>query len=196
MRRAATVLCLSVVFISAALHCAFAQTKEDVDRINKWFEQNKPKEWNPKIGEIQKPGEIQQPKGIQAIKVEDAQCARRFTVGADVLFAFDKWTLTPDATETLTALGPLLQKEGRHPARIEGHTDAIGSDEYNQRLSTQRARTVQEWLVAHTYLPSSTAIQGYGKKRPVAPNTHPDGSDDPAGRQKNRRVEVVIDTCH
>ena len=195
MRRAVTVLCLGAVLISAVLRLASAQTQEDVDRINKWFERNKPKEWNPKVGEIQKPGEIQLPKGIQAIKVEDAKCARRFTVGADVLFAFDKSMLTPDATETLSALGPLLQKEGRHPARIEGHTDAIGSDEYNQRLSTQRARTVQEWLVAHTYLPASTAIQGYGKKRPVAPNTHPDGSDDPEGRQKNRRVEVVVNTC-
>jgi len=195
MQRAVMVLCLGAAFISAAFCLVSAQTQEDVDRINKWFEQNKPKEWNPKIGEIQKPGEIQQPKGIQAIKVEGATCERRFTVGADVLFAFDKWTLTPDAAETLVALGPILQKEGRHPARIEGHTDAIGSDEYNQRLSAQRARAVQEWLVAHTYLPASTAMQGYGKKRPVAPNTNADGSDNPAGRQKNRRVEVVLDTC-
>jgi outer membrane protein OmpA-like peptidoglycan-associated protein len=195
MQRAVIVLCLGAAFISAAFWFVSAQTQEDVDRINKWFEQNKPKEWNPKIGEIQKPGEIQQPKGIQAIKVEGATCERRFTVGADVLFAFDKWTLTPDAEETLVALGPILQKEGRHPARIEGHTDAIGSDEYNQRLSAQRAHAVQEWLVAHMYLPASTAIQGYGKKRPVAPNTNADGSDNPAGRQKNRRVEVVLDTC-
>jgi outer membrane protein OmpA-like peptidoglycan-associated protein len=189
MRRAVTVLCLGAIFLSAAFRFASAQTQEDVDRINKWFEQHKPKAWTPKIGEIQ------QPKGLQAITVEDATCERRFTVGADVLFAFDQWTLTPDAEETLGALGPILQKEGRHPARIEGHTDAIGSDEYNQRLSAQRARAVQAWLVAHTYLPASTAIQGYGKKRPVAPNTNPDGADNPEGRQKNRRVEVVIATC-
>ena len=189
MRRAVTVLCLGAIFLSAAFRFASAQTQEDVERINKWFEQHKPKAWTPKIGEIQ------QPKGLQAITVEDATCVRRFTVSADVLFAFDKWTLTPDAEETLGALGPILQKEGRHPARIEGHTDAIGSDEYNQRLSAQRAHAVQEWLVAHTYLPASTAIQGYGKKRPVAPNTNSDSSDNPAGRQKNRRVEVVIDTC-
>src|SRR5712692_8325898 len=105
MQRAVKVLCLGAVFISAAFCFTSAQTQEDVDRINKWFEQHKPKEWTPKIGEIQ------QPKGIQAITVEDAKCARRFTVGADVLFAFDKWTLTPDAAETLGALGPILQKE-------------------------------------------------------------------------------------
>ena len=78
MQRAVTVLCLGVVCISAAFCFTFAQTQEDVDRINKWFEQHKPKEWTPKIGEIQKPGEIQQPKGLQVIKVEDAKCERRF----------------------------------------------------------------------------------------------------------------------
>jgi OOP family OmpA-OmpF porin len=55
---------------------------------------------------------------------------RRFVVGADALFEFDKVTLTPDAEETLKALVPLLAKAGAHPARIEGHTDAKGADDY------------------------------------------------------------------
>jgi outer membrane protein OmpA-like peptidoglycan-associated protein len=62
-------------------------------------------------------------------------------------------------------------------------------------LSEQRAATVRDWLAAHGYVPASTPIKGYGKADPVAPNTKPDGSDDPQGRQKNRRVEVVIQTC-
>jgi OmpA-OmpF porin, OOP family len=95
----------------------------------------------------------------------------------------------------LNALVPLLAKAGKHPATLEGHTDAKGTDAYNQTLSEKRAQTVKDWLVAHGALPATTPIQGWGKRKPIAPNTKPDGSDDPAGRQKNRRVEVVVDTC-
>jgi outer membrane protein OmpA-like peptidoglycan-associated protein len=163
----------------------------------------KPKDKWQTPGELQKPrdtwqqpGEIQVPKGIQAIRTEEAKCTKRFLVGADALFEFDKATLTPDAEETLTALVPLLVKAGiHHPATIEGHTDGKGSDAYNQILSVKRARTVKEWLVARGVVAATTPIQGWGKQRPVAPNAKPDGSDDPAGRQKNRRVEVVLDLC-
>ena len=146
-------------------------------------------------GTWQTPGEIQVPKGIQAIQTEDAKCTRRFVVGADALFEFDKATLTPDAEETLAALVPLLAKAGKHPASIEGHTDAKGADDYNQALSEKRARTVKDWLVAKGAVVSSTPTQGWGERKPVAPNTKPDGSDDPQGRQKNRRVEVILDLC-
>lgn len=162
----------------------------------------KPKDKWQTPGEIQKPrdtwqppGEIQVPKGIQAIRTEEAKCTKRFLVGADALFEFDKATLTSDAEVTLTALLPLLAKAGKHPAAIEGHTDAKGTDAYNQTLSEKRARTVKDWLVARGAVAGTTPIQGWGKRRPVASNTKPDGSDDPAGRQKNRRVEVVLDLC-
>ena len=153
-------------------------------------------------GEIQQPkgtwqqsGEIQVPKGIQAIRTEDAKCTRRFVVGADALFEFDKATLTPDAEETLKALVPLLAKAGKHPASIEGHTDAKGADDYNQTLSEKRARTVKDWLAAKGAVAASTPIQGWGERKPVAPNAKPDGSDEPQGRQQNRRVEVILDLC-
>lgn len=160
-------------------------------------------------GEIQKPGEIQQPKGnwqqpselqqprgIEAIKVQKSQCEERYSVGADVLFEFNKYNLSKIAEETLTALGPMLQKAGSHPIVVEGHTDGIGSDSYNQRLSERRAKSVKTWLVSHQFVPTSTTIKGYGKKKPIAPNKNSDGTDNPEGRQKNRRVEIVIDICH
>ena len=62
-------------------------------------------------------------------------------------------------------------------------------------LSEKRAITVRGWLVNHGYVPEGTPIEGLGQRNPVAPNTRPDGSDDPEGRQKNRRIEIVIDTC-
>jgi photosystem I P700 chlorophyll a apoprotein A2 len=89
----------------------------------------------------------------------------------------------------------MVKQEGAHPVSVEGHTDAIGTADYNQRFSLDRARAVKEWLVSHRFAPESTAIRGYGKDRPVAPNARPDGSDDPDGRRQNRRVDVVVDTC-
>jgi len=154
-----------------------------------------PGEIQKPTGPWQKPGEIQVPKGIQAIRSQDETCSKRFLVGADALFEFDKAALTPDAEETLKALTPLLAKAGAHPAKVEGHTDAKGTDAYNQPLSERRAQAVKEWLVGHGALPAATPALGWGKRRPVAPNAKPDGSDDPLGRQKNRRVEVVLDLC-
>lgn len=154
-----------------------------------------PKEIQQPRGSWQQPGEIQTPKGIQAIRAEDERCAKRFLVGSDALFAFDQATLSPDAEVTLEALVPLLAKAGKHPAVVEGHTDAKGADAYNQTLSERRAESVKDWLVKRGALPAATTVQGWGERRPVAPNAKPDGSDDPAGRQKNRRVAVVLDTC-
>lgn len=148
-----------------------------------------------KPGAIQKPGNIQVPKGIQAIKQSSAGCQHKLTVSSDTLFDFDKSALTTDAEVTLKALDSLLQKEGNHPIRVEGHTDAIGSIEYNLALSQRRAQAVKDWLLAHNLAVSSTPIVGRGKSEPVAPNTKSDGTDNPEGRQKNRRVEIIIDTC-
>jgi outer membrane protein OmpA-like peptidoglycan-associated protein len=146
-------------------------------------------------GPIQTAGAIQVPRGIQAISTHKAACNESLIVGADALFAFDKATLSPDAAKTLDALVPLIRKAGKHPMTIDGYTDAIGSDPYNLTLSEARARTVRDWLAQRGDIPASTPIHGFGKASPVAPNANPDGSDNPKGRQRNRRVAVVIDTC-
>jgi outer membrane protein OmpA-like peptidoglycan-associated protein len=155
----------------------------------------KPGEIQQPKGTWQTPGDIQVPKGIQAIHAEQSACEQRLTTVADALFAFNRSTLSADAEQTLSVLGPQIAAAGKHPITIEGHTDAIGSDASNQTLSEARARAVRDWLAAHGFVPASTPIKGYGKKHPVAPNAKPDGSDDPVGRQKNRRVEVLIKTC-
>ena len=184
---------------TALLALATAAASQEIQKPKDTWQQ--PKELQKPRDTWQQPGEIQVPKGIQAIRTEDERCTKRFLVGSDALFEFDQATLTPDAEETLGALVPLLAeaaKGGKHPASpaiIEGHTDAKGSDDYNQTLSEKRARTVKDWLVAKGALPATTATQGWGEGKPVAPNAKPDGSDDPAGRQKNRRVVVVLDLC-
>lgn len=204
--RARRVVAIAAGILACAAAAATAQTDEQLERI---------RNWNPKVGEIQKPGEIQVPKGtiqtpgeiqkpgeiqvprgIQAVRVvESERCERRLSVGADALFAFDQWTLGPDAEETLVVLLPELEKAGKHPVSIEGHTDAKGTDAYNDALSEKRAKAVKQWLVSRNAVPENARIVAYGEKKPIAPNVKPDGSDDPEGRQKNRRVEVVVDTC-
>jgi outer membrane protein OmpA-like peptidoglycan-associated protein len=155
-----------------------------------------PGEIRQPTGRWQVPGEIQVPKGIQAVKaITVSRCERRLSVVADALFDFDKSNLRPDAEETLLAAAPEIKKLGGRPSRIEGHTDSKGGDAYNMRLSEARATTVRDWMAGRTLIPSATPIKGYGKTRPVAPNSTAGGKDDPAGRQKNRRVEVVFDTC-
>ena len=180
-------LCLAIVVVSTQ---ALAQGE-----IQKPGPIQKPGEFQVPKGNWQTPGDIQVPRGIQAIKAESEQCRRRLSVVADALFEFNQATLTPRAEETLGALPAMLAEAGRPPSAIEGHTDSIGNAEYNQTLSEKRADAVKTWLVARKAVPAATPIKGYGKNRPVAPNTKPDGSDDPEGRQKNRRVEILIDTC-
>jgi outer membrane protein OmpA-like peptidoglycan-associated protein len=161
-----------------------------------------------KAGEIQKPGEMQQPKGvwikpgeiqvprgIEAVKAVATGCENRLSVLADALFDFDKHNLRPDAEATLEAALPEIAKAAGKPARVEGHTDGKGSDAYNMKLSEARGRTVRDWLGIHGAIPPSTPIRAFGKRVPIAPNTTADGRDDPEGRQKNRRVEIVFETC-
>ena len=123
-----------------------------------------PGEIHAPTGPWQKPGEIQVPKGIQALRSIDTACERRVSVVADALFDFDKSDLRPDAVETLAALGPEIAKAGRHPVVVEGHTDGIGTDAYNFRLSEQRARSVRDWLVRQGWFPAIRRSRGMARR--------------------------------
>ena len=109
---------------------------------------------------------------------------------ADVLFDFDKATIRPDAEPALARAAELLKSYPRAQVSIGGHTDAKGDDAYNEGLSLRRARAVADRLQGPAG--RSLKAEGFGERRPVAPNVKPDGADDPAGRQKNRRVEIRI----
>jgi outer membrane protein OmpA-like peptidoglycan-associated protein len=76
---------------------------------------------------------------------------------------------------------------------VEGHADAIGSDAYNMDLSQRRSQSVGRALVFSGVRKERLAVKGMGESKPIAPNTNPDGSDNPEGRARNRRVEVIIE---
>ena len=136
-------------------------------------------------------------RGIDALlkdlgaKVTDREI--RIEMPADILFDFDSAALRPEAFPTLEKVAEVLKSHGDAPAAIEGHTDSKGADAYNMKLSAQRAESVKRWLATRGGIPAGRlAARGLGETRPVAPNAKPDGSDDPEGRQKNRRVEIVV----
>ena len=117
----------------------------------------------------------------------------RIALAADVLFDFDKHDLKPSAATTLSKVAEVLKARTGSRVLIEGHADGKGNEAYNQALSERRAASVRDWLVKNGDQPRSRfATKGYGKARPVAANTRADGSDDPEGRKKNRRVEIVV----
>jgi outer membrane protein OmpA-like peptidoglycan-associated protein len=129
---------------------------------------------------------------VADLKVKETDTDIRIELAADVLFEFDKAALLPKAEATLAKAAAFIQERGARSVRIEGHTDAKGDDAYNQRLSERRADSVRQWLSRQGLGGLRLTSKGLGETQPVAANTKPDGSDDPEGRQKNRRVEIVI----
>jgi outer membrane protein OmpA-like peptidoglycan-associated protein len=122
---------------------------------------------------------------LSDLKAKQTERGIVLTMG-DVLFAFDKATLSPEAFRNIDKLADFLQKHPNRSVLIEGHTDSVGSDEYNLDLSEKRADAVKNALVAKGVGEERIIPKGYGKKYPVASNNTSDG------RQLNRRVEVVV----
>ena len=115
----------------------------------------------------------------------------QINLSSDVLFDFDKAELKPEADAELQKAADVIRQKGKGLILITGYTDSKGSDAYNQRLSLARAQAVKNWFEAKG-LNQNYQVKGQGATNPVAPNTHPDGSDNPEGRAKNRRVEIIV----
>ena len=105
---------------------------------------------------------------------------------SDVLFDTGSYTLKPGAREKLAKISGILLAHPGLTLQIEGHTDSVGSDEFNQQLSERRADSVRDFLAEQGVPVSSITARGFGKTQPVASN------DTPEGRQRNRRVELVV----
>lgn len=110
----------------------------------------------------------------------------------NIYFEFDKSDLKEESFPALDKLAEKLIKNPQAVLEISGHTDAKGSDEYNQKLSEARAQSCVKYLVSKGVNPEQLVAVGYGEKQPLAPNTRDDGSDNPEGREKNRRIEFKV----
>jgi outer membrane protein OmpA-like peptidoglycan-associated protein len=119
--------------------------------------------------------------------LETRDTARGLVVNlSDVTFASGQAALEPAAREKLARVSGILAAHPTLRLEIEGHTDSVGSDTFNQSLSERRAEAVRTYLIQQGVPESSTSAAGFGKTRPVATN------DTPQGRQLNRRVELVV----
>jgi len=125
-------------------------------------------------------------------EIKETAAEIKISLQGEILFDFDKSNLRPSAESTLAQVAKMIGSYSKATVLIEGHTDAKGSDSYNAKLSDRRAVSVKTWFAKHGVAANSMQTHGWGAAKPVAPNKHPDGSDDPDGRQKNRRVEITI----
>jgi len=119
--------------------------------------------------------------------LETRDTARGLIVNmSDVLFDTGKSTLRPGAREKLAKVSGVILGHPGLKLEVEGHTDNVGGEEYNQRLSEQRAAAVRDYLVKENIPAASVTVKGFGKTQPVVSNATA------AGRQRNRRVELVV----
>jgi outer membrane protein OmpA-like peptidoglycan-associated protein len=125
-------------------------------------------------------------------EIKETAAEIKISLQGEILFDFDKSNLRPAAESTLAQVAKMIGSYSKAKVLIEGYTDAKGSDSYNAKLSDRRAVSVKDWFAKHGVAANSIQTHGWGAAKPVAPNTKPDGSDDPEGRQKNRRVEITI----
>jgi outer membrane protein OmpA-like peptidoglycan-associated protein len=109
----------------------------------------------------------------------------------DVLFDFDSARLNAKADEALKEAANIINNRDEKHVSIVGHTDSVGKASYNLDLSLRRANSVKTWMLQHRLSGAHDfQVKGMRETHPVAPNKKPDGSDDPQGRKRNRRVEI------
>lgn len=128
------------------------------------------------------------PNTTRGLKVDADGCVRQAQtiVLQNVNFEFDSATLTPDARAVLLGVSRGMISQPDLMVEIAGHTDSLGSDSYNQRLSERRAASVKSYLVAQGVAPTQLISRGYGEREPVA------GNDTESGQAQNRRVEFRV----
>ena len=127
---------------------------------------------------------------VESLKPVES-CGTLITLEDGLLFDFGKSDIRSDAAQTLSKLATVLNDAKVPTAHIYGHTDSVSDEAFNQKLSEDRANAVSTQLKKDGVTATLDAT-GYGETKPVAPNENPDGSDNPAGRALNRRVEIYI----
>lgn len=128
--------------------------------------------------------ELKQIEGVEVTRPSEGEIAVRLT--SDILFDFNSSDLRGESRTTLRELANNFAQYPENLISVEGHTDSVGSEEYNQRLSERRASSVADYLIDQGVAASAITVYGYGEMRPKSTN------DTAEGRQLNRRVEIHI----
>ena len=141
----------------------------------------------PKVEKVGKLGKFPPVESLKPVE----SCGTVITLEDGVLFDFGKSDIRPDAAQTLKSLAGVLNNAKVPTAHIYGHTDSISDEAFNLQLSQERADAVSAELKKDGVSAMLDAT-GFGESKPIAPNENADGSDNPAGRALNRRVEIFI----
>lgn len=124
-------------------------------------------------------------------------CLKRYEIGKpiilkDIYYDFDKATLRPQSLIVLDTVVSIMQDNPNIIIEMSAHTDSKGKDAYNMKLSQRRAQSCVDYLISKGISSDRMIAKGYGETRPIAPNTMPNGKDNPDGRQLNRRTEFKV----
>jgi peptidoglycan-associated lipoprotein len=129
---------------------------------------------------------------LDTLLVLDKIEINKIFVMENIYYDFNKYDIRPDAALELDKLVQILTDNPEIKIELSSHTDSVDTEEYNLWLSQKRAEAAVTYIVKHGIAPDRVIAKGYGESKPIARNTNPDGSDNPAGRQKNRRTEFKI----
>lgn len=110
----------------------------------------------------------------------------------NIYYDFAKWDITPTAAQELDKLVDILVDNPEISIELSSHTDSVDTEAYNVRLSQRRAESAVNYIIKAGIDPTRIVAKGYGETMPIAPNTNPDGTDNPEGRAKNRRTEFKV----
>jgi outer membrane protein OmpA-like peptidoglycan-associated protein/tetratricopeptide (TPR) repeat protein len=131
-------------------------------------------------------------KNFQADLIMDRIVLEKAIVVENIYYGFDSANIRSDAAVELDKLARFLQDNPQIKIELGSHTDNLGDDEYNLGLSQRRAESAVNYIISQGVDKNRIRARGYGETRPIAANSNPDGSDNPEGRQKNRRTEIKV----
>jgi len=138
--------------------------------------------------------ELDLQKAQQEFQAQQSGRSLSMNLSGDVLFDYDKAVLKPEAEQALKKVAVVLSQFPESKVTVEGYTDSKGAKPTNMQLSRERAQSVKDWLVKNGgVVAGSISTKGYGEQNAIAPNTNPDGTDNPLGRALNRRVSIIVE---
>lgn len=138
--------------------------------------------------------ELDLQKAQQEFQAQQSGRSLSMNLSGDVLFDYDKAVLKPEAEQALKKVAVVLSQFPESKVAVEGYTDSKGAKATNMQLSRERAQSVKDWLVKNGGVVAGIiSTKGYGEQNAIAPNTNPDGTDNPLGRALNRRVSIIVE---
>jgi outer membrane protein OmpA-like peptidoglycan-associated protein len=189
-----TLIAALLILAGAFANISAQETNADQDIQKKEAELQRQKlELEKKSLDLQQK-ELELQKAKQELQYQETGKSLSMNLSGDLLFDYDKATLKPAAEEALKKVSVVLSQFPESTVTVEGYTDAKGTKSVNMELSRERATVVKDWLVKNGGVASANiSAKGFGEDNPVAPNKNPDGTDDPIGRAKNRRVAIIVE---